>query len=483
MSKPFYITTTLPYVNAEPHVGFAMEIVHADALARYMRFEGREVFFNTGTDEHGQKLLTEATKAGQDVKTYVDHFAEKFRTLKDLFGLSNDRFIRTTDVTHIAAARELWGRCVSKGDIYKKKYTGLYCVGDEMFLKSGDLVNGRCPNHPNMDPVEIEEENYFFRLSAYQEKLLQYLKQDGVILPAWRQQEAIKFVEGGLEDFSISREKSRMDWGISVPADETQVMYVWFDALTNYISTLNWPDPEGDFKKFWHDGEVIQMAGKDQIRFQSVMWQAMLMSADIKTTDKVIYHGFINSGGQKMSKSLGNVLSPFDIISLFEGVAGVLATDVLRYYLLRHVNTFDDSDVTVETVKEAYQAHLANGLGNLTSRILTLSENYCDPFEGLPDGALAPRVKEGIDAFDLQRAMNAIWEEIGTLDMVIQQSAPFKVVKVDLEEGKRMIEDLVSKLYTIAVALAPFLPTTSEMIIDLIRQNKKPEAPLFQRLS
>ncbi len=481
--KPFYITTTLPYVNAAPHVGFALEIVQADAIARYKRLQGTEVFFNTGTDEHGQKIYQAAKAKDQKVEAYVDHYAEQFRTLKGLFGLSINRFIRTTDVGHIAAAQELWKRCEAKEDIYKKKFKGLYCVGDEMFLKEGDLVNGKCPNHPTMDPVEIEEENYFFKLSAYQEKLLAYLDRSGVVLPEWRRLEAIKFIEQGLEDFSISREVGRMNWGIQVPGDDTQVMYVWFDALTNYISTLQWPDESGDFKKFWQDGEVFQMAGKDQVRFQSIIWQAMLMSAGIKNTDTVIYHGFINSGGQKMSKSLGNVLSPYDMIEVLAPFAGDFATDALRYYLLRHVSMYDDADMTLETLKEAYQANLANGLGNLVSRIMTLSEKHCDPWEGLPETKLATDIDASIAVFDIQKAMNAIWDAIGMLDAEIQQTEPFKVIKVDEDAGRELITRHVQLLYTIAESLTPFMPTTSEKIMGLIKQNKKPEKPLFVRLT
>ena len=250
--KARYLTTTLPYVNADPHVGFAAEVLNADALARYWRLIGHEVFFNTGTDEHGQKLADKADEKGQSRQDYVDHFANEFRKLGEALNLSYDRFIRTTDADHKIAAQAIWKKCLLNGDIYKKKYKGLYCVGDEMFLRDSDLVDGKCPNHPNMEPQMVEEENYFFALSKYQDYLKDYLSKEGVVEPEWRRLEALKFVEGGLEDFSISRERSRLDWGIDVPDDENQVMYVWFDALTNYISTLGWPeDKDGNFKKFW----------------------------------------------------------------------------------------------------------------------------------------------------------------------------------------------------------------------------------------
>ena len=239
--QPKYLTTTLPYVNSDPHIGFASEVVAGDVLARYWRLLGHEVFFNTGTDEHGQKIAEKADEKGQARQDYIDHFANEFKKLGEALDLSFDNFIRTTDAEHKAAAQAIWKKCLDNGDIYKKKYKGLYCVGDEAFVKETDLVGGRCPNHPTMEPQIVEEENYFFALSKYQDYLTDYLSKPGVILPEWRRLEALKFVEGGLEDFSISRERVRLDWGIDVPDDENQVMHVWFDALTNYISTLGWP--------------------------------------------------------------------------------------------------------------------------------------------------------------------------------------------------------------------------------------------------
>ena len=471
--KPLYLTTTLPYVNADPHIGFALEIVHADSIARYNRLTGRGVFFTTGTDEHGQKIFQKAQESNQDVQAYVDHYAGQFEKLKEGLNLSYDAFIRTTDAKHGAAAQELWRRCEHAGDIYKKKYKGLYCVGDEAFLKDSDLVDGKCPNHPNMELVEIEEENYFFRLSAYQEKLRQYLGDPSVILPEWRREEAIKFVEGGLEDFSISRETARMSWGIPVPGDESQVMYVWFDALTNYISTLDWPNEEGDFKTFWKNGEVVQLAGKDQVRFQSVMWQAMLMSAGIKHTDKVVYHGFITSGGQKMSKSLGNVIEPFALIEEY-------GTDALRYYLARHISPFEDSDFTMEKFKEAYNANLANGLGNLAARIMQLAQTHL-PHGARPDPADLPNdYKEALERYELNRAMDVVWARIQLLDQQITDTQPFKVVKSDPEQGREIIRALTQELYLIGRLLEPFLPETSAKIEQAIANNQKPEN-LFPR--
>jgi len=470
--KPFYITTTLPYVNAEPHIGFALEIVQADIIARYRRLLGDEVFFNTGTDEHGQKIFQAAQKEGKSVEAYVDHYAKTFEKLKTGLGLSYDVFIRTTSPAHVAAAQELWRRCAK--DIEKKKYKGLYCVGDEAFIKESDLVDGKCPNHPNMELQEIEEENYFFKLSAYQDKLLHYLSSPGAVLPGWRRDEAIAFVKQGLEDFSISREKARMSWGIPVPGDETQVMYVWFDALTNYISTLGWPeDKEGKFKKFWEGGEVVQTAGKDQVRFQSIMWQAMLMSADIKNTDKVVYHGFITSGGHKMSKSLGNVINPLDLVNEY-------GTDAVRYFLARHVHPFDDSDFTPERFKEAYNADLANGLGNLVARVMKLAEVYLHGDTKVTQPVFSDEYLKAFQQFEVNAAIEHIFRRVSALDHKITKEEPFKLIKTNPEAGTKLILELILELRIIGILLGPFLPQTSKKIIESVDAHKKPEN-LFPR--
>jgi methionyl-tRNA synthetase len=472
--KSFYITTTLPYVNAEPHIGFALEILQADTIARFKRGELSEenVFFNTGTDEHGQKIFEAAEKVHKDTKEYVDHYASTFAKLKSSLNLSYNAFIRTTDDKHINAAQEIWKRCKENDDIYEKEFEGLYCVGCERYLTERDMEEGKCVIH-GTEPVLMKEKNWFFRFSKYEDKLLEYLSRKDVIIPDWRREEAINFVKEGLEDFSISREKSRLAWGIPVPGDDTQVMYVWFDALTNYISTLGWPQEGGDFNKFWVKGHTLQMAGKDQVRFQSLMWQAMLMSANIKNTDQVFYHGFINSGGQKMSKSIGNVISPYDLVEKY-------GTDATRYLLLRHVHSTEDTDVTWEKLDEWYAANLANGIGNLTSRIMKMAETNLEaPVEVTL--SLHESLKEYLDNFELQKAMNHIWEEIGELDRTIQETAPFKLVKSDPEKGKDIIKGLVEKLAHIGYSLSPFMPETSEKILLAIKNNKL-EAGLFPRI-
>ena len=322
--------------------------------------------------------------------------------------------------------------------------------------------------------MEIEEENYFFRLSAYQGKLVEYLSKEGVILPEWRRHETLQFVQGGLEDMSISRERARLSWGIPVPDDDTQTMYVWFDALTNYISTLGWPeDAEGSYKKFWEQGERLQMAGKDQLRFQSIMWQAMLMSAGLPTTDRVIYNGFITSGGQKMSKSIGNVIDPMTIVEEY-------GTDALRYYLARHVHPFEDTDVTMEKFKEVYNADLANGLGNLTARIMQLAQTHLPAPVELPKMEMPLEMTRLLDVFEMQKALDYVSSRIQGLDQTITETEPFKVVKVDAEKGKKLITELVKELAFIIVMLEPIIPTKAETIWQAIQENKKPEN-LFPR--
>lgn len=474
---PFYITTTLPYVNSDPHIGFAVEIIRADIIARYKELVGHEVFFNTGTDEHGVKIFRKATEQGKGVQAYVDEYAAKFKNLIPTLGISPGiNFVRTTDEHHVFAAQEFWKICDKNGDIYKKNYKVKYCVGCELEKTESELVDGRCPIHPNQELEIIEEENYFFKFSKYQKALLDLYKKDpDFVIPESRLNEIRVFVERGLEDFSISRLASKMPWGIPVPGDDKQVMYVWFDALVSYISAIGWPDREADFEKWWNEaGGVVQYCGKDNLRQQSAMWQAMLMSAGLKPSRQIIIDGFITSGGQKMSKSLGNVIDPVVVVNEF-------GAEALRYYVARELHPFEDSDFTLEKFKGAYNSHLANGLGNLVSRIMKMASTNLTSAVSIPENTIPDNFKGAVENYDLQKATGIIWEKIGELDSIIQTTEPFKLIKTDKEKALAIIEDLVVKLYTIGEMLTPIMPETSKTIKDLVKGNKTPEGPLFQR--
>ncbi len=478
VKKPFYITTTIPYVNAAPHVGHALEFVQADVLARFKRLAGYDVFFNFGTDEHGQKIWEKAQVEGKDTQACVDFYAEKFKELRGTLNLSYDAFIRTTDIKHKAAAQEMWRRCAAAGDIYKKQYQVKYCVGCELEKTDSELVNGECPLHPGKQLEIREEENYFFRLSRYCDKLIELYNREDFLTPDFRLNELRSLDSSvGMQDFSISRLATKMPWGIAVPDDSEHVMYVWFDALVNYISTLDWPQDEEKFSRFWNGTrDCVQFAGKDQVRQQAAMWQAMLMSAGLPTTGRILIHGFINSGGQKMSKSIGNVIEPIAIVNEY-------GTDALRYYLLRHIHPFEDSDMTMEKFKEAYNADLANGIGNLAARVMTLSEKWLPTpvlLMGKEEYVFPEDYAHALEHFEFNRAIETVWNRIEILDRRIAEEEPFRVVKVDEEKGLKMISNLVSELSIIARLLEPMLPSTSCAIISTIKANKKP-GTLFPR--
>ncbi len=476
MPTKFYITTTTPYVNGDPHIGFAREIIVADVIARYRRLMGDEVKFNTGTDEHGQKIFDKAREEGLSPQAYTDKLAPRFERLKELLDLSFTNFTRTTDAHHVAAAQEFWRRCDKNGYIYKGKHKIKYCVGCELEKTDSELENDRCPIHPKMELEVREEENYFFKFSAFAEPLMDlYQNNPELVLPDFRYNEIKKFVEAGLQDFSISRLKEKMSWGVPVPGDEAHVMYVWFDALVNYISTLGWPEKEG-FDGFWPG---VQVYGKDNLRQQTAMWQAMLMAAKLPHTKQLLTLGFFTGdGGIKMSKSLGNVVDP-------ETLTREYGADPLRYFVLREVSLWEDSPFTTERFKEAYNANLANGLGNLASRIMKMAEvNLDEPVSGGQSSGtreLPDEFVKYMDAYEIQKAADFIWREVGRLDTLIQSSEPFKLVKAEPEKGRELIQELVINLYTIARMLNPFLPRTSQAIKEAVKANKSFETPLFPR--
>lgn len=478
MSKPFYITTTLPYVNAEAHLGHAMEFVRADIIARYHVLLGEEVFFNTGTDEHGIKIYKKALENKQDPMEFVKFYAAKFKELLKSLGISDGvNFVRTTDQHHVKATQAFWKLCDKNGYIYKKAYKIKYCVGCELEKTDSELVDGKCPDHLNLNIELIDEENYFFKFSAFQEKLLKFYDQTpGFVVPESRYKEIRNFVKNGLQDFSISRVKEKMPWGIEVPGDSTQVMYVWFDALVNYISVIGWPD---DMKKFdkWQvqTGGMVQYCGKDNLRQQTAMWQAMLMAANLPNSQRVIIDGFITgAGGVKMSKSLGNVTSPLELLAEY-------GTDALRYYIAREIHPFEDTPFTKEGFKGAYNANLANGLGNLVSRVMKMAETNLSEPVSIPDKYADEEYTKALNEFNIQKAADVVWKKIALVDAKIQNSQPFKLVKTDKEKGTEIIKELVCDLSVIARLLLPIMTNTAEDIIKLIKENKTPVKPLFVR--
>lgn len=470
MAKRYYITTTLPYVNAEPHIGFALEIVQADVLARYHSLLGEDVFFNFGTDEHGQKIYKKALEAKKKPQEYVDEYAEKFDALKKALNLSYNHFIRTTDPHHISAAQEFWKLCLKNGDIYKKFYKIKYCVGCELEKTDSELVDGKCILHPNLEIEEIEEENYFFRFSKYEQKLLEfYEKNPDFVVPKGKFNEIKTFVEEGLQDFSVSRLKSKMPWGVDVPGDPEHVMYVWFDALVNYISTLGWPEDKKTFEDYWPG---IQVAGKDNLRQQTAIWQAMLMSAGLQNSRQVFIHGFITVNGQKISKSLGNTINPIEL-------AGKYGTEAVRYYLLAKIHPYEDSDFSYEKFEEAFNSDLANGLGNLASRVAKLCEKSgfdFKPTKFTPD----KKIKEALENYRFDEALKIIWKNVNETDQFINEEEPWKLTG---EELRKVLVHLVDHIRATAIDLKPFLPETAEKIENQFKGPKiESGKPLFPRL-
>ncbi|MBI4058251.1 methionine--tRNA ligase [Candidatus Gottesmanbacteria bacterium] len=469
-TKTFYITTTTPYVNADPHIGFALEIIQADASARFKRLEGYDVCFNWGTDEHGLKIYRKALELKKDPKEYCDIYAERFKKLIPILNLSSTNFIRTTDEYHIKAAQEFWRTCDKNGDIYKKNYRTKYCVGCELEKTDSELIDGRCPIHPQLEIEIIEEENYFFRFSKYQRKLLELYEQNPrFVVPEIRFNEIKAFVKQGLEDFSISRLKKKMPWGIEVPGDPEQVMYVWFDALINYISTIGWPADIKRFEKWW---PVVQVAGKDNLRQQSAIWQAMLMSAGLPPSRQIFIHGFITSEGQRISKSLGNVVDPIDLVNRY-------GVDPLRYYLLREIPAHGDGDYSEKRFKDLYNADLANGLGNVVARIARLAEKVT--LLPAPVKKLSNKFKTHLENYRFDEALALIWQEIRSLDQYINDKEPWKIS--DPQKLTQVLQPTVERVGWIAFHLQPFLPETAEKILKQFSTDIiKTQPPLFPRL-
>ncbi len=453
----FYLTTAIPYVNAPPHVGHALEFVQADVIARYRRLKGDEVFLTTGADENALKNVQAAERVGLSVQELVSKNAELFKELAKKLNVKYDGFGRGSDQkNHWPGVVELWKRCEANGDIYKKPYRGLYCVGHEAFLTEKELVKGLCPDHQTK-PELVEEENYFFRLSKYQKELERLIEGGEYrIIPESRRNEALAFIRQGLEDFSVSRSNERAkNWGVPVPEDDSQRIYVWFDALNIYQTTVGYGTDEKIYRKWWPAD--LHVIGKDIIRFHAVYWPAILLSAGLPLPKALLVHGFVTSGGEKMSKTVGNVVEPLEYVDEF-------GTDALRYFLLAEIPTTGDGDFTRKKFLARYNSDLANGLGNLAARILTLAEGR--EFADL-SGELETVLKKtwdeyylAIENFDLRKSVEVVWGLIHILDEFIDRKKPWE------SKDEVVLAALSAGLANVAFLVRPFLPETSDKIFS-----------------
>lgn len=515
MAQKFYITTPIFYANAELHLGHTYTLVLSDILARYHRKVGDRTFFLSGADEHGDKIVRAAQKEGVGPQAFVNKNVESFKALIEKLAISNDAFIRTSDQErHWPGAMKLWRALEEAGDVYKGTYKGLYCVGCEAFITEKELVDGKCVHH-GTEPEHIEEENYFFRLSKYAPELKRLISEGELLItPKSKANEMLALLETGgvLGDVSISRPERAIPWGIPVPNDPSQLMYVWCDALSNYISALGYgSDNEENFRTFW--SADIHVLGKDIVRFHALLWPALLLSAKLSLPKELLVHGFVTSGGKKMSKSLGNILSPYDFLDAY-------GTDALRYYLAREVSPTEDWDLTREKFKEVYNANLANGLGNLVSRTFKMAATYfpegvkgvateVPPLKSrialggeLEDVAgfnlpyfitntVLPRYHAHMRAHEVNKAADVVWELVGSMDEFITDYEPFKLIKTDPAMTAQVLWGLVYGLREVADMIAPFMPATAHQIRTLITETESdegvtfvampPDAPLFVR--
>jgi methionyl-tRNA synthetase len=472
----FYITTSIPYVNSEPHIGFAMELIQADVLARYARQNKIPTVYSTGTDEHGGKIAEKAAEAKVTPKAYADQISSSFKAILPLLNISNDRFIRTTDPGHEQRAQVIWKNLSPY--IYKSKYSGWYCTGDEAFFSEQVVKEnkGVCPAH-NRPYEKIQEENYFFKLSAFTPQVKQAVETDQLrVVPQSRKHEILSVINVGLEDISISRPKEKIAWGIPVPGDQSQVMYVWFEALMNYITVLGYPE-HNDFKKFWPAS--VQVVGKDILRFHAAIWPAMLIGLKLPLPKTLYVHGFITVDGKKMSKTLGNVVAPKDIVNKY-------GTDALRYFFLRHMPSYEDGDFSWARLEAAYNNELADQLGNAVSRTAAMIARYQKGLIGaIPEAAHdVGSYQQALEECRFDRALDDVWEQVRGLNQYIEETKPWEIAKTaDEAHLREVLAYLASTLLEIAGLLVPFMPQTAAKILETFGRGvlKEVPAPLFPK--
>jgi methionyl-tRNA synthetase len=466
--KPFYITTPIYYVNDSPHLGHAYTSVACDALARFMRLDGRRVLFLTGTDEHGQKVAKSARDAGVAPQEFCDRVSQNFRAMTTLMDISNDQFIRTTEPRHVKACQALWRELEKRGEIYLGRFKGWYSVRDEAFYEESELVGGKAPTGAEVEWVE--EENYFFKLSAWQDRLLAYYDaHPDFIAPKSRRNEVVSFVKGGLNDLSVSR--TSFDWGVPVPGDPKHVMYVWLDALTNYLTAVGYPDTNAaDYKIFWPAD--IHMVGKDIVRFHCVYWPAFLMAAGLEVPKRVFAHGWWTVEGQKMSKSLGNFIAPQQLVEQY-------GVDAVRYFMLRELPFGADGDFSRRAVVGRINGDLANDFGNLAQRVLSMIQSYCggklpEPgaFKAADENLLASargllakaRVEMAEPAF--HRALETIWQVVGAANRYVDEQAPWTLRKTDTARLGTVLYTLAETIRHLAILAQPFVPEAAAKLLD-----------------
>jgi methionyl-tRNA synthetase len=481
MSKKFYITTPIYYTNQAPHIGTAYTTIAADVLARYHRKKGERVFFLTGTDEHGEKIAQAAAQAGKSPQEFVDGIVEFFKKAWQVLNISYDDFIRTTEKRHEEGVKKFLLELKKSGKIYQDEYRALYCAGCEDFVFKKDLVDSKCPHHQKK-PKLISEKNYFFKLSDFLEPVRKLIESDKMIIePRERRQEVLSLLKQDLGNFSISRQ--RVEWGIDLPFDTTQRCYVWVDALLNYITAIGYENNSEQFRELWPAD--LHLLAKDIVKFHAIFWPALLLAIGLRPPRKIFVHGFFTVNGQKMSKTLGNVIDPIYLANKY-------GADALRYFLLREVPFGQDGDFSIKRFEERYNADLANGLGNLVSRVLTLSEKSnviaSEAKQSSVNTELAKKIKsiqtnyhKALEKIRFHEALESIWQLISFCDEFIEKNKPWELIKTNQEKFKQVISELFFVLKEIATLLEPFLPTTSEKISTQLKQNKKTEV-LFPRL-